>query len=135
MFNKLSLLIVCLLAAGAASAQTFYQVRANYVGSAFACMTISDTAALYKAIVVAAEEEEGSRKRTEVTTAILGRFDELQRRGVCGMLNAGALLHRWDSDEDYPELVGIRDTVFSGGLIRAKGRTYWTVLDWLEHAE
>ena len=135
MFNKFNLLIACLLIAGAASAQTFYQVKANYVGSAFACMVIDDTATLYRAIVVAAEEEEGSRRREEVTAAVLDRFEELQRRGVCGMLNAGALLHRWDSNEDYPELVGVRDTVFSGGLIRAKGRTYWTVLNWLEHAE
>ena len=135
MFNRLILLIACLLIAGAASAQTFYQVKANHVGLAFACMTIDDTDALYRAILVARKTEEGSQEREEITTAILDRLNELQGRGVCGMLTAKGILHRWDSDEDYPELVGIRETVFSGGLIRAKGRTYWTVLDWLEHAE
>ena len=111
------------------------QVKADYVGLAFACMRIDDTAELYGAIVAAREEEEGSQKREEMAATILDRLNELQRRGVCGMLTARAFLHRWDSDERYPRLVGVRETVFSGGLFRAKGRTYWTVAAWLEYAE
>ena len=137
MFNKISMLIAgtCLLVASAASAQTFYQVKADYVGLAFACMRIGDTAELYGAMVAVWDEEKGSQKQTEMIAALDDRLNELQRQGVCGMLTSRGILHRWDSDEDYPRLVGVRETVFSGGLYRATGRTYWTVLDWLEYAE
>ena len=122
---RLTLPIACLLVAGAASAQTFYQTKPGRE-FVFACTTPEDMTALYEAAVAARDNpdlEDGARK--------LG--DRLFRTRLCVQMRHTAVFERWDSDEDYPELVGVRDTVRTfGGLLSSRGRTYWTRLGWLE---
>ena len=70
MFNKFNLLIVCLLIAGAASAQTFYQVKPDAARLATGCLRPDDITDLWGAVRIAIEldDPEGSGCRG------LGRF-------------------------------------------------------------
>ena len=127
MFNKIRLLIVCLLIAGAASAQTFYVLKPGN-RMAWACVTPRLTETLYEGFVLS----DGDPEFFKVVRAEL--LDAFDRRRCIPILH-DYIFHRWDSDEEFPEQVGVRETITTlDGLIRAKGRTYWTRKEWLEEA-
>ncbi|MCY4431644.1 MAG: hypothetical protein OXC11_14800 [Rhodospirillales bacterium] len=108
-----------------------YQVNADSVGNVFACFRPKDKQSLYVA-ASAMKNQQDPDKRAE----LLDRFErvrkDLTRNELCGLLQTDAVTQRWDTDEEYPALIGARNV---GPFGRPTGRTYWTRLDWLEPAE
>lgn len=143
MFNRITLLValLCPLVAGAASGQVtsrqlnaymgLYQVKADAAGVAFGCLRPRDTKLVYEAMVRLIDLPEGSGERAELTAQIDETWGALQADGLCGRLKIDAVMKRWDSDDEYPELIGVRATGWGG----ERGRTYWTRKAWLEPAE
>lgn len=111
-----------------------YQVKAEFAGSGFACLRPVHTDGFYAIMqAIARAEEEGfdspewRAKKEQAETAWRRKL----MTGQCGDLQIGAVMKRWDSDEKYPELIGVRRYSFGS----TSGRTYWTRLDWLEPAQ
>ena len=135
----------CLLIAGTAAAQQVgrnqygivvitYQVKADFAGEAFGCLRPQDTNSFYEGMqeikrqAQAGADPEALDSATEHINGVWSRATEAQ---LCAHLTVSGKYVRWDSDEEHPELVGIRNDSRFGALSK---RTYWTRLEWLEPA-
>ena len=130
-----------LLVSGAASAQVtgrqlsamagLYQVRAMSAGVAFGCLRPQDTMSMFETMLKLFDLPEGSDERAEYGAHIDREWNSLEARGLCSLIGVDVVVKRWDSDEDYPDLIGVRLSGWGG----ATGRVYWTRKAWLEPAE
>ena len=106
-----------LLVSGAASAQItgrqlsamvgLYQVKADFLGEAIACLRPKDTKTLHDAIMAVRHLPE-SDEREELRIKTNEMWSRLTQNDLCGLLETDAVMLRWDSDEAYPELLGVR---------------------------
>ena len=139
--------VMCLLVAGTAAAQQgvtsrqmaalagLYQVKAESVGQAIACLRPQDTNSFYEALAMIRERAEAGEDPAALESArehINEVWSRATKNELCGLIQTDAILKRWDSSEEYPELIGVRNTTRFG---RTTGRTYWTRKDWLEIAD
>ena len=135
----------CLLIAGTAAAQQVgrnqygivvftYQVKAEFAGQAIACLRPQDTNSFYEGVQEIRRQAEAGADPEAVESAT-DRIEEIWSRAqdaeLCSHLRTSGKYVRWDSDEEHPELVGIRNDNRFGAFSK---RTYWTRLEWLEPA-
>ena len=132
-------LSVCLLVASTAAAQyTFnefgmvaapvYQIKADRVGNAFICLRKQDIKHLTDAMDLVKSESD-PEVRARMAATLDEHWTKLAQHEICGLIRTDAVLTQMETDEEYPELVGVKNPTPSG---RLTGRLYWTRLDWLE---